>query len=139
MSIPPAWKTENRSPRVLLIDDDREIIEAVRYAMENEGYEVHVAHDGNQGIATAESINPDLLVVDMMMPRRSGFLVLEQLSRTYPRPLPSIMVTANEGERHRDYAKLLGASDYILKPFAMDQLLEAAKKILNQPLPDLSN
>jgi DNA-binding response OmpR family regulator len=138
MSKPPAWKTENRPPRVLLVDDDREIIEAVRYAMESEGYEIHVAHDGNQGIAMAENVHPDLLVVDMMMPRRSGFLVLEQLSRSYPKALPAIMMTANEGERHRNYAKLLGASDYILKPFAMDQLLGAARRVLNEPLPDLT-
>jgi DNA-binding response OmpR family regulator len=139
MSIPPAWKAEGRAPRVLLVDDDREILEAVRFAMENEGYEVHTAHDGNQGIAKAESVFPDLLVVDMMMPRRSGFLVLEQLSRTYPKPLPSIMVTANEGERHRNYAKLLGARDYIIKPFVMDQLLDVARRVLDESLPDMAN
>lgn len=138
MSNPPAWKTEGRPPRVLLVDDDREILEAVRFAMESQGYEVHVAHDGNQGIAKAESVFPDLLIVDMMMPRRSGFLVLEQLSQTYPKPLPSIMVTANEGERHRTYAKLLGARDYIIKPFVMDQLLEVARRVLEEPLPDLT-
>ncbi|MFN9912929.1 MAG: hypothetical protein ACK53L_10105, partial [Pirellulaceae bacterium] len=52
--------------------------------------------------------------------------------------LPAIMMTANEGERHRNYAKLLGASDYILKPFAMDQLLGAARRVLNEPRPDLT-
>jgi DNA-binding response OmpR family regulator len=138
MSNLPAWKSEGRSPRVLLVDDDREILEAVRYAMESEGYEVHTAHDGNQGIATAENISPDLLIVDMMMPKRSGFLVLEQLSQTYKRPLPSIMVTANDGDRHRTYAKLLGAREYILKPFVMDQLLDTARRILDEPLPDMN-
>lgn len=139
MTTPPAWKTENRVPRVLLVDDDREILEAVRYAMESEGYEVHVAHDGNQGIAAAETIHPDLLVVDMMMPKRSGFLVLEHLSRDYHRPLPSIMVTANEGERHRSYAKLLGAREYLIKPFAMDQLMAVARRVLDEPLPEMES
>jgi len=138
MSTPPAWQTEGRRPRVLLVDDDREILDAVQYAMENEDYEVHIARDGNQGIAMAEHVQPDLMIVDMMMPKRSGFLVLERLSQTYDRPLRAIMVTANEGDRHRAYAKLLGASEYIIKPFAMEQLLEAARRILNEPLPDMS-
>ncbi len=139
MSIPPAWQTEGRRPRVLLVDDDREILDAVQYAMENEDYEVHIARDGNQGIAMAEHVKPDLMIVDMMMPKRSGFLVLERLSQTYDRPLRAIMVTANEGDRHRAYAKMLGASEYIIKPFAMEQLLEAARRILSEPLPDMSN
>ncbi len=139
MSIPPAWQTEGRRPRVLLVDDDREILESVQYAMENEDYEVHIARDGNQGIAMAENVMPDLMIVDMMMPKRSGFLVLERLSQTYERPLRAIMVTANEGDRHRAYAKLLGASEYIIKPFVMEQLLEAARRVLNEPLPDMSN
>jgi DNA-binding response OmpR family regulator len=138
MSTPPAWQTEGRRPRVLLVDDDREILDAVQYAMENEDYEVHIARDGNQGIAMAEYVKPDLMIVDMMMPKRSGFLVLERLSQTYDRPLRAIMVTANEGDRHRAYAKLLGASEYIIKPFAMEQLLEAARRILAEPLPDMS-
>ena len=83
----PTWQTEGRRPRVLLVDDDREILDAVQYAMENEDYEVHIARDGNQGIAIAESVMPDLIIVDMMMPKRSGFLVLEKLTQTYDRPL----------------------------------------------------
>lgn len=135
----PTWQTEGRRPRVLLVDDDREILDAVQYAMENEDYEVHIARDGNQGIAIAESVMPDLIIVDMMMPKRSGFLVLEKLTQTYDRPLRAIMVTANEGERHRAYAKLLGASDYLIKPFAMEQLLEAARRLLNEPIPDMTS
>ena len=138
MSVPPAWQTESRRPRVLLVDDDHEILTAVQYAMESEDYEVHIARDGNQGIAMAENVLPDLIVVDMMMPKRSGFLVLERLSQTYHRPLRAIMVTANEGDRHRAYAKLLGASDYLIKPFAMAQLLEAARRLLNEPIPDMN-
>jgi DNA-binding response OmpR family regulator len=121
-----------------LVDDDREILDAVQYAMENEDYEVHIARDGNQGIAMAEHVKPDLMIVDMMMPKRSGFLVLERLSQTYDRPLRAIMVTANEGDRHRAYAKLLGASEYIIKPFAMELLLETARRILKEPLSDMS-
>ena len=68
--------------RILLVDDDREIVESMRIALEAEGYEILVARDGNQGLAMAEREDPDLVILDMMMPKRSGFLVLEKLRRT---------------------------------------------------------
>jgi DNA-binding response OmpR family regulator len=116
--------------RVLLVDDDAEIIESMRYALEAKGYEVLVARDGNQGLAMAETENPDLLILDMMMPKRSGFLVLEKLRRSRPVPMRIIMITANEGSRHKAYAELLGIDDYIRKPFAIDRLLDSAARLL---------
>ena len=116
--------------RVLIVDDDFEIIEAVRYALEAAGHEVVVARDGNQGLALAERENPDLMILDMMMPKRSGFLVLEKLRRVRDEPLPVIMITGNEGSRHKAYAELLGVSDYIRKPFAMDRLVDAVNNLL---------
>ncbi len=84
MSIQPAWKTENRPARILLVDDDVEIVDTVSYALQSSGYEVLVARDGNQGLAMAEKSSPDLVILDMMMPKRSGFLVLEAIHRTKP-------------------------------------------------------
>ena len=104
--------------RILLVDDDAEIIEAMRYALEAKGYAILVARDGNQGLALAEREDPDLVILDMMMPKRSGFLVLEKLRRTRPVPMRIIMITANEGSRHKAYAEMLGVDDYIRKPFA---------------------
>lgn len=117
--------------RVLIVDDDHEIVESVRYALESNGYEVLVARDGNQGLAMAEKEDPDLVILDMMMPKRSGFLVLEKLRRTRPVPLRVIMITANEGSRHKAYAEMLGVDDYIRKPFAMDRLMESVKRLLS--------
>jgi DNA-binding response OmpR family regulator len=77
-----------------------------------------------------ERDDPDLLILDMMMPRRSGFLVLEKVRRTRPVPLRVIMITANEGNRHKAYAEMLGVDDYIRKPFAMDRLLESVDRLL---------
>jgi DNA-binding response OmpR family regulator len=116
--------------RILLIDDDREIVESMRIALEAAGYEILVARDGNQGLAIAEREDPDLLILDMMMPKRSGFLVLEKLRRTRPVPVRIIMVTANEGSRHKAYAEKLGVDDYIRKPFAMDRLLDSVDRLL---------
>jgi DNA-binding response OmpR family regulator len=116
--------------RVLLVDDDREIVESMRFALEANGYEILVARDGNQGLAMAERDNPDLVILDMMMPKRSGFLVLEKLRRTRPVPLRIVMITANEGNRHKAYAEMLGVDDYIRKPFAMDRLLNSVERLL---------
>lgn len=115
--------------KVLIVDDDFEIVESVTYALEGAGYEVVVGRDGNQGLALAEREDPDLMILDMMMPKRSGFLVLEKLRRIRETPLPVIMITGNEGSRHKAYAELLGVSDYIRKPFPMDRLIAAVDNL----------
>ena len=117
--------------RVLLVDDDTEIVESMRTVLESRGYEILVARDGNQGLMMAEKEEPDLVVLDMMMPKRSGFLVLEKLRRSRPVPMRVIMITANEGSRHKAYAEMLGVDDYIRKPFAMDRLLSSIDKLLS--------
>ena len=119
------------SKRILLVDDDQEIVESMRTVLETRGYQILVARDGNQGLVMAESEEPDLVVLDMMMPKRSGFLVLEKLRRSRPDPMRVIMITANEGSRHKAYAEILGVDDYIRKPFAMDRLLESVDRLLS--------
>jgi DNA-binding response OmpR family regulator len=116
--------------KILLVDDDREIVDSMRIALDASGFEVIVARDGNQGLALVEREDPDLVILDMMMPKRSGFLVLEKLRRTRPVPMRVIMITANEGNRHKAYAETLGVDDYIRKPFAMDRLLESVSRLL---------
>lgn len=124
-------KAHAAGKRILLVDDDQEIVESMRLALQNKGYEVLYARDGNQGLAMCEREDPDLVILDMMMPKRSGFLVLEKLRRTRPIPLRVIMITANEGSRHKAYAEMLGVDDYIRKPFAMDRLIDAVERLLN--------
>ena len=117
------------TPRtILLVDDDADILSAMRAVLERRGYRVLTAGDGNAGLAAAEREAPDLVVVDMMMPKKSGFLVLEKLKGRGGGP-PVVMITANEGSRHRAYAEALGADDYIRKPFAMDRLLESVARL----------
>lgn len=125
-----AQSGEAKRKRILLVDDDPEIIESLRFALENKGYVVLVARDGNQGLAMAERETPDLVILDMMMPKRSGFLVLERLRRTHLAPIRVIMITANEGSRHKAYAEMLGVDDYIRKPFAMDRLVDSVQRLL---------
>ena len=115
----------------LVVDDDPEIVETIAAALRSRGMTVSTAFDGNQGIAYAETKTPDLMILDLMMPRRSGFLVLERLRQNSETQMPIIMITGNEGMRHRKYAELLGVDDYIQKPFTMDRLLQAVSKILD--------
>src|SRR3954471_22178710 len=116
---------------VLLVDDDADIVDSMRALLENRGYRVLVARDGNAGLTVAEREGPDLIVLDMMMPKKSGFLVLEKLKGRPGGLIPTIMITGNEGSRHRAYAEMLGVRDYIRKPFAMEKLVKAIEKILD--------
>lgn len=117
---------------VLVVDDDSEIVETIAATLRSRGMQVSTASDGNQGIAYAETKAPDLVILDLMMPRRSGFLVLERLRQNSETQMPIIMITGNEGMRHRKYAELLGVNDYIQKPFTMDRLLQSVSKILDE-------
>lgn len=136
MPITPAWQRENRMPRILIVDDDLEIAEPVKFALQNLGYSVTHKPDGVQGAEAVDALSPDLMILDMMMPGQSGFLVLEHLRRTMRTQIRVIMVTGNDGERHKNYARILGADDYIHKPFAMDRLLASVDRLLNEPFPD---
>ncbi len=115
---------------ILLVDDDPEIIDSMRLILENRGYRILVARDGNAGLIVAERENPDLVVLDMMMPKKSGFLVLEKLKSRPGGLIPTVMITANEGSRHRAYAEFLGVKDYIRKPFAMEKLVKTVDRLL---------
>jgi DNA-binding response OmpR family regulator len=124
----------NHAKRILLVDDDQEIVESMRVALQAKGYEILLARDGNQGLAMAEREAPDLVILDMMMPKRSGFLVIEKLRRSNNDALVKqkiIMITANEGSRHKAYAEMLGVDDYIRKPFAMDRLMDSVERLLS--------
>ncbi len=129
----PAAKT------ILLVDDDAEIVETMRTVLEDQGFRILVARDGNSGLALAERETPDLIILDMMMPKKSGFLVLEKLKTRPGGLIPTIMITGNEGSRHRAYAEMLGVRDYIRKPFAMEKLLKSVEGVLQEkprPRPD---
>jgi DNA-binding response OmpR family regulator len=125
-----AKNAEKGDKRILLVDDDAEIVESLRLALEAQHYEVLIARDGNQGLALIERENPDLIILDMMMPKRSGFLVLERLKRLGDKKHRIIMITANEGNRHKAYAEMLGVDDYVRKPFPMDRLIQSVQRLL---------
>ncbi len=115
------------SKTILVVDDDLELSDGLRAVLEKKGYRVIQARDGQQGKQAVYQHHPDLVILDMMMPRMGGYPVLEHFKGKTDAP-PIIMITANEGSRHKAYAEYLGVVDYIRKPFAMERLLEAVEK-----------
>ncbi len=119
---------------ILVVDDDRELLDAVRTMLERQGFQVIAAHDGHQAKQMVYHHKPDLMILDMMMHRMGGFPVLEHFKDKADAP-PTIMVTANEGGRHKAYAEYLGVVDYIRKPFSMEKLMDAVNKALAPKTP----
>lgn len=117
--------------KILLIEDDREIQTTISGVLQAAGYEVRIAPNGVEGQKLVHEDRPDLIVTDMMMPRMGGFPVLEFLKSLKDAP-PVIMITANEGGRHKAYAEMLGVAAYLRKPFAMDLLLDAVAEALKK-------
>jgi DNA-binding response OmpR family regulator len=122
---------QSEKPRlILVIEDDREISSTVQAVLSSAGYRVITASNGQDGRRLIQSNRPNLVLTDMMMPRMGGFPVLEFLSEMKDPP-PVIMMTANEGSRHKAYAEMLGVVDYLRKPFAMEVLLESVARALS--------
>lgn len=116
--------------RVLLVDDDKELVESVRTALTTHGYEVLIARDGTEALARVERDHPDLMLLDLVMPRRSGLTVLDRMHHSGMRSTPVIMMTGTDEQRHRDAAALRGVSVFLSKPFAIEQLLTEVDTIL---------
>ena len=117
------------SKTILIVDDDYDLVEGIRLLLGRQGYRVIRATDGHQGKQAIYQQRPDLVILDMMMPRMGGYPVLEHFKGKTDAP-PIIMITANEGSRHKAYAEYMGVKDYIRKPFAMERLLEAVHRAL---------
>ena len=126
---------------VLVVDDDPDIASAVSTAFTSSGAKVQTARDGNTAVDLVRKSDPDLLVLDMMLPKRSGFLIMESIkpNRDQTSRPRVIMITANEGKRHELYARHLGVDEYLTKPFSMERLLEAASKLLGAEYSDPVN
>jgi DNA-binding response OmpR family regulator len=122
---------------ILIVDDDKDLAQGLQTVLEGQGYRVVTAHDGEAGLQSAQREKPDLVLVDMMMPKKSGFLVLEGLKTAVTAP-KVIMMTANEGSRHRAYAEMLGVDDYLRKPFGMDKLFDSINRLCPQNQPQMN-
>ena len=119
--------------RVLLVDDDSDILTSMQAAFEGTGALIETASNGNKAVELAEKNVPDVVILDMMLPGRSGFLVLEKIKAKKPRNTKPfvIMITGNQGARHKMYAETLGVSEYLNKPVKMDKLISSAERLVS--------
>lgn len=126
-----------RDFKILLVDDDHDILTSMQAAFEPTGAQVETAGNGNKAVELVEKNQPDLVVLDMMLPGRSGFLVLERIKARKPRNSKPfvIMITGNQGSRHKMYAETLGVNEYLNKPVKMDKLIATAERLLAPPPP----
>ena len=119
---------------ILIVDDDPDIVTAIETALADTSATVATARDGVTAVNLAEDNDPDLVVLDIMLPKKSGFLVLEKIRKGKQkgsRP-KVIMITGNQGMRHQQYAQTLGVDGYINKPFAMDVLMDEIETLLGE-------
>ena len=117
---------------VLLVDDDHDVLQTLQAAFEPTGCRLLTSRNGNKAVELAQREPVDLMILDMMLPGRSGFLVLEKLKGDR---LPSekpyvIMLTGNEGLRHQQYAEARGVNDYFHKPASLEKLLSRAEELV---------
>ncbi|MDA0962628.1 MAG: response regulator [Proteobacteria bacterium] len=121
---------------VLLIEDEPNIIEAIRFLLSREGWQVATHGDGTDAVETVRSVRPDLLILDVMLPGRSGMDILRDLRGDAEwRALPVLMLTARGQARDRDMAERAGASRFMTKPFSNQDVLTAVRDLLDAGRP----
>lgn len=118
--------------KILVVDDEPNILLSLEFLMQQAGFEVVTAEDGQSALSQASQEAPDLLLLDISLPDISGFEVLERLRKESP-DLPIIMLTAHGREVEREKGLALGANDYITKPFSTQALVDKVTHLVNVP------
>ncbi len=125
---------DNKQPVILVVEDDDDIRELVAFSLEEEGYRVEQAADGLRGQEMAETLKPDLIILDLMLPGRDGLSVCRELNRhaAESMPCPILMLTARGEEMDRIIGFEYGADDYVVKPFNIRELMLRVRAILRR-------
>ncbi len=117
-------------PKIVVVDDERPIAEIIKYNLQKEGFEVQTAYDGEEAIKVVHKLNPELVILDVMLPKKNGFEVLKEIRMEYV--MPVIMLTAKEEENDKITGLELGADDYITKPFSNKELVARVRANLRR-------
>jgi two-component system OmpR family response regulator len=123
--------SDQRPPRVLVVDDEDSITQLVATVLRYEGFEVACAGDGKSAVRTARSFDPDLVVLDVMLPDWDGFEVYRRLNERTP-AVPVLFLTARDGAADRVHGLTLGADDYVGKPFSLEELVARVRAVLRR-------
>jgi len=117
--------------KILIVDDEKQIARMLKIRMESMGYEADVAHDGVEGLEKAQQYKPDLIILDVMMPKMDGFEVCRKLKEDPVfKSTPIIMLSVKAEEKANDLGVLAGADDYMPKPFEPEILMAKIRKLL---------
>lgn len=122
------------SKRVLIVDDEKAIVDILEFNLQRDGYEALKAYDGPEGLRMAREENPDLVLLDVMLPGMDGFTVCRTL-RAEGNDVPIVMITAREEETDKVFGLEIGADDYVTKPFSMRELLARVKANMRRTAP----
>lgn len=117
-------------PRVLVVDDDEGVRESLEVMLNDLGCEVLLAQDGHAGMARAERDAPDLVILDLMIPQRSGIAVLDNIKSRRVHQLPVIMMSGSTESRHREMAESRGADGWLHKPFDIPHFMQTVQGLL---------
>ena len=119
--------------KILIVDDEQDIVESLKFVLENNDYTCYCAYDGEDGLRLAREISPDLIILDVMMPRINGYKIsrLLKFDKKY-KDIPILMVTARTQEEDKLIGEETGADEYITKPFDLDDVLNSIKKHLEK-------
>ncbi len=131
----PTPASPSGKPTVLVVDDDKAVRESLRRSLEFNGYEVHLAGDGAEALAGIGALAPDVVIMDVMMPRLDGLETTRAL-RTAGNDVPIIVLTARDAVGDRVEGLDAGADDYLAKPFALPELLARLRALLRRVVPD---
>lgn len=116
--------------KILVVDDEKPISDIMKFNLTKEGYEVHVAADGEETLQKVDEVHPDLILLDLMLPKMDGLEVARQVRKNYDMPI--IMVTAKDSELDKVLGLELGADDYVTKPFSNRELVARVKANLRR-------
>lgn len=117
--------------KILLVDDERDLVEAVKFRLEANDYDVIAAYDGQEALDKARKEKPDLIILDLMLPKMDGYKVCAMLKRdSRYSTIPIIMFTARAGDSDAKLGKEMGADAYITKPFEPKALLDTIKELI---------